>query len=51
MGDQIHVVSGQTDEAHPEVFDRRAMPQQPKEKKPGQLPVELIEKFFDDVST
>ena len=51
MATQIKVVSGATDEAHPELFDIRAMPPQPKEKKPGQLPEESIRKFFEDVST
>lgn len=42
------MVSGYTDEANPECFDIRAMPPQPKEKKPGQLPEEMIRKFFED---
>lgn len=46
----INVVSGRTDEANPEFFDIRAMPRQPEEKKPGQLPEESIRKFFEDVS-
>ncbi|WAR18383.1 hypothetical protein MAR_000221 [Mya arenaria] len=48
MADTIKVTPGGTDEAHPEVFDSRAMPPQPTEKKPGQLSEEMIKKFFDD---
>lgn len=47
----IEVESGSTDEAHPEIFDTRAMLPQPKEKKPGQISEELIRKYFEDVST
>lgn len=46
----LHVASGRTDEANPQVFDIRAMPVQPKVKKPGQLPEDSIRKFFEDVS-
>lgn len=41
---------GQTDEAFPELFDVRAMPSQPQELKSGQLPVDQIRKYFEDVS-
>lgn len=37
---------GSTDEAHPELFNMSAMPEQPKEKKPGQLSREEVEHFF-----
>lgn len=48
MATDVQVVSGYTNEAHPENFDIRAMPAQPKEKKPGQLPDEVIKKYFED---
>lgn len=37
---------GSTDEAHPELFNMSAMPEQPKEQKPGQLSREEVEHFF-----
>ncbi len=40
---------GETDEAFPEAFVK--IPQQPKEKKPGQLTDEQIKQFFDEVGT
>ena len=46
----IKVENGATEEAYPELFDTRAMLPQPKEKKPGQLPDELIRKYFEEVS-
>lgn len=49
MATDIKVVSGFTNEANPEIFDIRAMPPKPK-KKPGQLPEEVIRKYFEDVS-
>ena len=46
----IVVENGATDEAHPELFDTRAMLSQPRDKKPGQISDELIRKYFEDVS-
>ena len=46
----VEVENGATDEAHPELFDIRAMLPQPKDKKPGQISDALIRKFFEDVS-
>lgn len=40
---------GSTDEAHPELFNMSAMPEQPKEQKPGQLSREEVEHFFREV--
>jgi hypothetical protein len=37
------------DKAFPGVFNVKAMPHQPKETKPGQLPEEQIRKFFEEV--
>lgn len=45
---EVKVPRGQTDEAHPEVFNLQAMPAQPKDKKPGQLSEEVIRKYFED---
>ncbi|XP_062616942.1 uncharacterized protein LOC134278659 [Saccostrea cucullata] len=39
---------GMTSEKHPECFNIEAMPPQPKEKKPGQLPDHLIKQFFEE---
>lgn len=39
---------GHSDEAFPGVFNLSAMPPQPKEKKPGQLPEEDIRRFFEE---
>ena len=50
MATDIKVVSGATEEANPGFFDIRAMPPQPKEPKPGQLPEHMIKQFFEDVS-
>jgi len=41
------VDSGFTTDSHPEVFDIRAMPVQPKEKKPGQQPDHIIREYFE----
>ncbi|KAL5009282.1 hypothetical protein ScPMuIL_014863 [Solemya velum] len=41
------VYPGQTTEAHPELFDIRAMPEQPP-KKLGQLPENAIRQFFEE---
>ena len=46
-----HVESGISNKAYPEIFDTRAMLPQPRKKKPGQLPDELIRKYFEDVSS
>ncbi|XP_052765897.1 1-deoxypentalenic acid 11-beta-hydroxylase-like [Mya arenaria] len=43
----IEVENGVVDEAHPEIFDPRAMPPQPKEKKPGQQPEHVIKEYFE----
>lgn len=40
---------GMTSECHPECFNTAAMPAQPKEKKPGQLPDHLVKQFFEEV--
>lgn len=42
------ICSGVVDEAHPEIFDIRAMPPQPKELKPGQLSETKIKQFFEE---
>ncbi|PVD25798.1 hypothetical protein C0Q70_13458 [Pomacea canaliculata] len=39
---------GQQEKVYPEVFDLRAMPKQPEEKKPGQLPDSMIKQFFEE---
>lgn len=39
---------GQQEETFPEVFNLQAMPPQPPEKKPGQLPENLIRQFFEE---
>lgn len=41
--------SGFSDEAHPDLFNINAMPEQPKELKEGQLPPEKIKQFFEKV--
>ena len=46
----VDVESGVSDKAYPEVFDIRAMLPQSKQKKPGQLPDDMIRKYFEDVS-
>lgn len=40
---------GYTGEGYPELCDLRAMPAQPKELKPGQLPEKLIRQYFEEV--
>ena len=50
MSEELRVVSGQTDEAHPELFNLAAMPKQQTVKKPGQLSDAMIKQFFEDVS-
>ena len=47
----VQVENGFTEEAHPEIFDTRAMPAQPKEKKPGQQPDHIIQQYFENVSS
>ncbi|XP_060568349.1 uncharacterized protein LOC132726952 [Ruditapes philippinarum] len=39
---------GYTEDAFPELFDSRAMPTQPKELKPGQLPEDQIREYFEN---
>lgn len=39
---------GYTEDAHPELFDSRAMLPQPRDLKPGQLPEDQIKKYFED---
>ena len=41
---------GYTSEEHPEIVDIRAMPPQPKELKPGQVPENLIKQYFQEAS-
>lgn len=45
---KVDVKSGVTNEAYPELFDIRAMLQQPKDKKPGQQSDADIRKFFEE---
>ena len=40
---------GDIDETFPDVFNINAMPPQPSEQKPGQLPEEMIRQFFEEV--
>ena len=40
---------GDVDETFPDVFNINAMPPQPSEKKPGQLPENMIRQFFEEV--
>ncbi|KAK3087156.1 hypothetical protein FSP39_002452 [Pinctada imbricata] len=40
--------AGLVDESYPDVFNIKAMPTQPPEKKPGQLPEHMIRKFFEE---
>ena len=42
------VPPGFTNEAHPEVFTK--MPPQPKVKKPGQMPIEKVKQYFEEVT-
>jgi hypothetical protein len=51
MSSQSQIYSGLVDDENPQLFDIRAMPPQPKDVKPGQLPIETIKQFFEDVST
>ncbi|OWF47739.1 uncharacterized protein LOC110454003 [Mizuhopecten yessoensis] len=39
---------GLVQEAHPELFDLRALPVPPEEAKPGQLPQHMIRQFFEE---
>ncbi|KAL8622941.1 hypothetical protein ACOMHN_027062 [Nucella lapillus] len=39
---------GEIDETYPDVFNIHAMPEQPKEKKPGQLADHVIKQFFEE---
>lgn len=49
--DPRKMAPGYTGEEHPEVVDIRAMPPQPKELKPGQVPEKLIKQYFEEAST
>lgn len=49
--DPRKMAPGYTGEEHPEVVDIRAMPPQPKELKPGQVPENLIKQYFEEAST
>ena len=40
---------GDVDQTFPDVFNIKAMPPQPSEKKPGQLPDAMIRQFFEEV--
>lgn len=46
----IAVEKGLSDEAHPEMFDERAMLPQSAEKKPGQQPDHVIKQYFEKVN-
>lgn len=46
---KVNKYPGDVDEVHPEVFNLSAMPEQPLEKKPGQLPEHMIRQFFEQV--
>ncbi|KAK7484970.1 hypothetical protein BaRGS_00023748 [Batillaria attramentaria] len=41
------VYPGHSDEAHPEIYTLAGMPEQPKVKKPGQLPEHMVRQFFE----
>ena len=49
MSDKNIIYPGSTNEAHPELFNCKAMPVQPTTKKPGQLPESMIQQFFEQV--
>lgn len=49
MSDKNIIYSGSTNEAHPELFNCKAMPVQSTTKKPGQLPESMILQFFEQV--
>ena len=51
MDADTFVYPGITDEAHPELFNKEAMPKQPTVKKPGQLPETAIRQFFEQVGS
>ena len=40
---------GFSDKAHPDVFNLKAMPAQPKKLKPGQLSEDKVKHFFEKV--
>ena len=41
---------GEVEETYPDIFNIQAMPTQPLEKKPGQLPDHMIKQFFEEVA-
>lgn len=47
MSDKHIIYPGSTTEAHPELFNCKAMPMQHTAKKPGQLPKSMIQQFFE----
>ena len=49
MGSPAKRWPGDVDETFPDVFNINAMPPQPSEKKPGQLPESMIRQFFEEV--
>ena len=49
MSDKNIIYPGSTNEAHPELFNCKAMPVQSTTKKPGQLPESMIRQFFEKV--
>ena len=49
MADDKEVLPGFTDEAHPEVFNVKAMLPQSSEKKSGQLSDDQIRQYFEQV--
>lgn len=49
MADKEKTWPGFTGEAYPEVCDIRSMPPQPDVLKPGQLPMEQIKQYFEEV--
>jgi hypothetical protein len=50
MSTEVKKYPGEVGKAFPDVFSLKAMPPQPKEKKPGQLPEEQIRQFFEEVT-
>ena len=45
------IYTGEVEETYPGIFNLEAMPTQPEEKKPGQLPENMIKQFFEEVSS
>jgi hypothetical protein len=48
-GAKLEKYCGLVEQTHPDVFNINAMPPQPAEKKPGQLPEHMIKQFFEEV--